>query len=166
MMKKIQFLLILSLITLISFSCSDKEPEQNINRPGAFVATIDGETIDFYFEPYAVSSACNDIPCLRFEGRSGAEGNEEISIGIVNVTGAGTYVIDGISYSYGYYATSSPETGIVTSYGTSSATEEGFFTITSYEGNNIKGNFSFSAVGYDNNEVISISGTFDLEVIE
>lgn len=164
-MKKIFGLLFLCVITLTNVSCSDDEdPDQNEYQPGAFVATIEGETVDFFYKPRAVIGRCNDIPCMMLYGINGVQGNKELSINIDNLNGTGTYVIGGTSNNFGYYSTWPPEGGLVTNY--VSFSEEGSFTVTSYEGNNIKGNFSFPASKIGDKSIISISGSFDLIVSE
>ena len=170
-MKNLYFLLFLSIISVVGVSCNgDEEPEQNRNQPGALVATIagdaiDNETIDFKYQPRAVVGKCDDITCMFIDGMNSAEANKEFSLSINNLTSAGTYVIGGTSNNYGLYSTSPVGGGEVTFYG--SSTDEGSLTVTSYQGNKIKGNFNFPAVkSNDANTVVVISGTFDLSVSE
>lgn len=163
-MKKLSFLFILSIFTLISVSCEEDEPEQNDIQPGAFVAIIDGVTIDFLYQPRAYIGTCNSTPCMFLDGKI-SDFSKELNISIENLTSTGTYVIGGTSNNLGYYSTSPPGGGEVTSYGSSDV--GGSLTVTSYEGNDIKGNFSFEAVKInDSSVIITISGTFDLAVSE
>lgn len=168
-MKKIKNLLFIFIIALITVSCDDDEPDQNSEQPGALVVTLEGdtidtETIDFLYKPRAIRTTCDDVPCIWLEGSNSVEANKELSLSINNLTSTGTYVIGGSSDNFGRYETSPPGGGLVTVF--SSSTEEGSLTVTSYEGNKIKGNFSFPAEGIVDNVLvlINISGTFDLTV--
>ena len=164
--KKINYFLIICILTLICVSCdSDEEPEQNTEQPGAYVATIDGETIDFLYQPRAVLATCNDTPCVWLDGRT-SDFSKEFNITILNLTTTGTYDIGGTSNNTSYYSFSPPEGGIVTAYGTSSEGDpSGEVNVTSYNGNTIKGNFNFILIRVDDPSIeLPVSGTFDLIV--
>jgi len=165
-MKKLNYLLIISIFILICVSCDDDDPSASSdNLPGAFVVTIDGETIDFLYQPRAVLATCNDTPCVWLEGQL-ANYSKEINITILNLTSTGTYDIGGTSNNTGYYSFSPPEGGIVTAYGTSSEGDpSGEVNVTSYNGNTIKGNFNFILIRVDDPSIeLPVSGTFDLIV--
>lgn len=164
-MRTIKQAFIYLFLSTLLLSCSDEEPEQYDDLPGAFVATIDGETVDFSYQPRATKGTMNDIPGMFFYG-STPDSNyyQELDISIQNVNGLGTYNLGGATENLGYYSFAPVETGIVTSYGTS-LNAVGVLTVTGFTENKISGTFNFNAQNIDDaDDIIQISGTFDLRI--
>ena len=102
-MKKINYLLMICLLAFSAFSCDgDKEPEQNDELPGAFVATVDGETIDFRFRPRATTGTFNNIPSISLDGAT-PDFTKELWISIINLDGVGTYNLGSVEGNIGYF---------------------------------------------------------------
>ena len=156
--------ILLSLFILLS-GCKDDEPDQPTEQPGAFVATIDGETIDFLYQTSAYFGTYDDFPAIFFTGSSSSNYEKELNISLIEFEGVGTYEL-GTLYNTAYYSTTDINNGEVTSYGTDVSEEPvGVVNVTSYSNNNVKGNFNVILINnYDSTIELTVSGTFNLNV--
>lgn len=149
-------------ISFVLFSCEEKEPHEDMELPGAFVATVDGETIDFSYKPRATVATSNEYDALYIEGVT-SDFTKELNIEIINMWEVGTYTLGSYPNNYAYFSSSPLGGGLLTTYGAI----EGEVLVTSYTGSLIKGSFHFEAInGYNAKDTITIAGTFDLKVYE
>ncbi len=168
-MKHFHLLLLLCLSFTLASCPDDEEPPQNFNDPGALVAKINNQTVDFSRSPDAVFGTYQSgnngevIDALFIRGAS-PNNAHEIDLTLLNFDGPGMYQIGGPGSNFVYYQYVPGGNGQVFSF---ASTEElgGVINVTSYNGTTIKGTFNLVAMGIDDpEETRTISeGTFDLE---
>ena len=163
-MKKIVFYLFLIALPIVTFSCKDDEdPGASADDlPGALIANIDGQALDFRYQPRAFEGSYqigDDIyDAIFISGTTSIDFTKELNIDIVNPV-VGTFNLGSESLSSIYYNRVF-ENGTGDSYGSIAG------TITVAElGARIKGTFSATLINNDAIE-IPIDGSFDLVVSE
>lgn len=164
-MKKNIFYLLLITLTIVNFSCEDDEDPgaASDDLPGALVANIDGQSLDFRYQPRAYQGTYqigDDIyDAILISGTTSIDFTKELSIDIVNPA-VGTIELDTESLSNIYY-TEVFQNGTGQSYGAISGT----ITVTEL-GARIIGTFNASLYNYNDDVEIPIDGTFNLIITE
>lgn len=162
-MKKIAFYLLLIALPLVTFSCKDDEDpgESADDLPGALVASIDGQSLDFRYQPRAFEGNYqigDDIyDAIFISGTTSVDFTKELNINIIDPA-VGTYNLDSEALSsIGYSQVLQNGTGI--SYGSIAG------TITVSElGDRIKGTFNATLYNFNDDVEIPINGSFDLGI--
>jgi len=166
-MKK--FIALLSILILISISCDDDEDPSTAldDLPGSLVATIDGETIDFRYQPRAnvgtYDNGVNVFDAIFIRGTTNSNFTRELNISIVNPA-IGLIELNSEALSGIRYEKVLPD-GIGQAYSTYAGTGAGTITVTEL-GDRIMGTFNATLYDFQNDVEIIVDGSFDLEITE
>jgi PBP1b-binding outer membrane lipoprotein LpoB len=164
-MKKMAFYLLLIVFPLVTFSCKDDEDPSasQDDLPGALVANINGQSLDFRYQPrayegtYEINATIYDA--IFINGTTNASFTKELSISIVNpVVGSyelGTEALSNIFYN------NVLQGGLTQSF----FSNEGTITVTEL-GDRIKGTFNATLYNFNDDVEIPINGSFDLGISE
>jgi len=169
-MKKLNYLLFISIFILICVSCGDddEDPSASLDDlPGALVVTIDGETLDFRYQPraYVATYETEDdiFDAIFISGTTSIDFTRELNISIINpAVGSfefGEDFVTNIIYQIIH------QDGTGSTYSSNYPDTEGTITITELTSNHIEGTFS-GTLRYGENVINVTNGTFDLNISE
>ncbi|QNJ96992.1 hypothetical protein [Constantimarinum furrinae] len=172
-MKTFKRILLLVCISLSVLACKkdDEGGDDPAGGTGSFTAQVDGQSFEgISGTVVAQVSASGNGEAIAISG--GTNASENLQMIIQNFTGEGTYELSFLNIgTYSYLPDpSNPDPNTVVVYSTvgDAQTINGELNVSSYDGNTVKGTFSFTGINLnDPADTVSVTnGQFNIEVTQ